>query len=105
MYEEETPKRPVGFGFGVDRNAVFGVNGILRKRGYSLPNNNDMEIKRLKADLAAQKAMVGAMSSSMLELVAAVCNGQVSHGTLDAIESVCRTAGGLVRLPISLFAL
>ena len=51
MYEEENPKRPIGFGFNVDRNDVFGVNSILRKRGYIFPDNN-MELKRVKEELA-----------------------------------------------------
>ncbi|KAJ8433710.1 hypothetical protein Cgig2_019819 [Carnegiea gigantea] len=52
MYEEENPKRPIGFGFNVDRSDVFGVNSILRKRDYIFPDNN-MELKRVKEELAS----------------------------------------------------
>ncbi|KAJ8429640.1 hypothetical protein Cgig2_024999 [Carnegiea gigantea] len=56
MYEEENPKRPIGFGFIVYQSDIFGVNVVLRKRGYTFPDNN-MELKRVKEGLASQKAM------------------------------------------------
>ena len=52
MYEEENPKWPIGFGFNVDRSDVFGVNVVLRKRGYTFPDNS-MELKRVKEELAS----------------------------------------------------
>ena len=67
MHEEENPKRPIGFGFNVDRSDVFGVNNILKKRGYIFPDNN-MELKRVKEELASQNAM-------FLHILKAVCNG------------------------------
>ncbi|KAJ8424768.1 hypothetical protein Cgig2_016081 [Carnegiea gigantea] len=51
---------------------------VLRKRHYSFRDNN-MELKRLKVDLASQKAM-------FLLMLKTVCNGQITHDFLDAIE-------------------
>ena len=68
MYEEENPKRPIGFGFNVNRSDVFGVNVVLRKTGYTFPDNN-MELKRVKKELASQKAM-------FLLMLKAVRNGK-----------------------------
>jgi len=47
IYEEDNPKRPVGFGFNVDRSDVFGINGVLSKRDYTFPNNN-IKLKHVK---------------------------------------------------------
>ncbi|KAJ8422273.1 hypothetical protein Cgig2_014419 [Carnegiea gigantea] len=88
MCEEENPKRPIGFGFNVDRSHVFGVNSILRKRGYIFPNNN-MELKRVKEELASQKAM-------FLLMLKAVCNGKITYEFLDATEAALRMAGDQV---------
>ncbi|KAJ8434075.1 hypothetical protein Cgig2_007590 [Carnegiea gigantea] len=52
LYEEENTKRPIGFHFNVDRSDVFGVNVVLRKRGYNFPDNN-MKLKRVKEELAS----------------------------------------------------
>ncbi|KAJ8437414.1 hypothetical protein Cgig2_008767 [Carnegiea gigantea] len=78
MYEEENPKRPISFGFNVDRSDVFGVNSVLRKRGYVFPDNN-MELKRVKEELASQKAM-------FLLMLRAVRNGKITNEFLDATE-------------------
>ncbi|KAJ8431530.1 hypothetical protein Cgig2_020461 [Carnegiea gigantea] len=88
MYEEENPKRPIGFGFNVDRSAIFGVNSILRKRGYIFPDNN-MELKRVKEELASQKAM-------FLLMLKAVRNGKIIDEFLDATEAALRMAGDQV---------
>ena len=56
MYEEDNPKRHVGFRFNVDQSDMFDVNGVLRKRGYTFPDNN-IKLKRVKEDLASQKTM------------------------------------------------
>ncbi|KAJ8424751.1 hypothetical protein Cgig2_003010 [Carnegiea gigantea] len=79
MYEEENPKRSIGFGFNVDQSDVFGVNSILRKRGYIFPNNN-MELKRVKEELASQNAM-------FLLILKAVRNGKIIDEFLDATEA------------------
>ncbi|KAJ8441165.1 hypothetical protein Cgig2_024894 [Carnegiea gigantea] len=84
MYEEENPKRPIDFGFNVDRSDVFGVNSILRKRGYIFPDNN-MELKRVKEKLASQKAM-------FLLMLKAVHNGKITDEFLDATEAALRIA-------------
>jgi len=56
MYKEENPMRLVSFSFNVDRSDIFHVNGIVRKGGSNILNNN-VELKRVKEDLASQKAM------------------------------------------------
>ncbi|KAJ8439473.1 hypothetical protein Cgig2_008504 [Carnegiea gigantea] len=89
MYEEENPKRPIGFGFNVDRNDVFGVNSILRKRGYIFPDNN-MELKRVKEELASQKAM-------FLLMLKAVRDGKITDEFLDATKAALRMAGDQVQ--------
>ncbi|KAJ8425463.1 hypothetical protein Cgig2_018861 [Carnegiea gigantea] len=90
MYEEENPKRPIGFGFNVDRNDVFGVNSILRKRGYIFPDNN-MELKHVKEELASQKAM-------FLLMLKAVRDGKITDEFLDATKAALRMAGDQVSL-------
>ena len=90
MCEEENPKPPIGFGFNVDRSDVFGVNSILRKRGYIFPDNN-MELKRVKEELASQKAM-------FLLMLKAVRNGKITDEFLDATEAALRMAGDQVSL-------
>ena len=86
MYEEDNPKRHVGFGFNVDRSDVFGVNSVLRKRDYTF-RDNDIELKHVKEDLALQKAM-------FLLILKAVRNGQISNDVLDATEAALRRAAG-----------
>ncbi|KAJ8435335.1 hypothetical protein Cgig2_024322 [Carnegiea gigantea] len=89
MYEEENPKRPIGFGFNVDRNDVFGVNSILRKRVYIFPDNN-MELKRVKEELASQKAM-------FLLMLKAMRDGKITDEFLDATKAALRMAGDQVQ--------
>jgi len=86
MYEEDNPKRPVGFRFNVDQSDMFDVNGVLRKRGYTFPDNN-IKLKRVKEDLASQKAM-------FLLILKDVRNGQITNDLLDATEAALRMAGG-----------
>jgi len=83
---EENPKRHVGFGFNVDRSDVFVVNGVLRKKGYTFPDN-DIELKRVKEELASQKSM-------FLLILKAMRNGQITNDVLDATEAALRRAGG-----------
>ena len=89
-YEEENPKRPIGFGFNVDRSDVFGVNVVLRERGYTFPDNN-MELKRVKEELGSQKAM-------FLLMLKAVRNAKITDEFLDATEAALRIAGDQVSL-------
>lgn len=93
MYDEENPKRPVGFGFGVDRDAVFGVNGALRKRGYSYTSKRDTEIKRMKEEMTEQKQLTTLLSKQLLLVLEAVDNGPVSKDFLDAARLAVRMAG------------
>ena len=90
MYEEENLKRLISFGFNVDRSDVFGVNVFLRKRGYTFPHNN-MELKRVKEELASQKAI-------FLLMLKAVRNGKITDKFLDATEAALRMAGDQVSL-------
>ena len=85
MYAEENLKRPIDFGFNVDRSDVFGVNSVLRKRGYIFPNNN-VELMRVKEELALQKAM-------LLLMLKAVRHGKITDEFLDATEAALRIAG------------
>ncbi|KAJ8432893.1 hypothetical protein Cgig2_014480 [Carnegiea gigantea] len=87
-YEEENPKRPIGFCFNVDRSDVFGVNAVLRKRGHTFPDNN-MEVKRVKEELASQKAM-------FLLMLKAVRNGKITDEFLDVTKATLRMAGDQV---------
>ncbi|KAJ8427393.1 hypothetical protein Cgig2_008809 [Carnegiea gigantea] len=89
MYEEENLKRPIGFGFNVDRSDVFSVNSVLRKRGYIFPDNN-VELKRVKEELASKKAM-------FLLMLKAVHNEKITDEFLDAIEAALRMAGDQVQ--------
>ncbi|KAJ8432466.1 hypothetical protein Cgig2_015263 [Carnegiea gigantea] len=89
MYEEEYPKRPIGFGFNVDRSDIFGVNSILRKRGYIFPGNN-VELKPVKEELASQKAM-------FLLMLKVVRNGKITYEFLDATEAALRMASNQVQ--------
>ncbi|KAJ8426083.1 hypothetical protein Cgig2_002033 [Carnegiea gigantea] len=85
MYEEENPKQPIGFGFNIDRSDVFGVNVVLRKRGYTFPDNN-MELKRVKEESTLQKAM-------FLLMLKAVRNEEIIDEFLDATEAALYMAG------------
>ena len=84
MYEEENPKRSIGFGFNKDRSDVFGVNVILRKTGYTFLDNN-LELRRVKEKLASEKAM-------FLLMLKAVCNGKITDEFLDATKAALRMA-------------
>ncbi|KAJ8432986.1 hypothetical protein Cgig2_029436 [Carnegiea gigantea] len=85
MYEKENPKQSISLGFNVDRSDVFGINSVLRKRGYVYPDKN-MELRRVKEELASQKAM-------FLLMLKAVCNRKITNEFLDATEAVLRMAG------------
>ncbi|KAJ8439078.1 hypothetical protein Cgig2_018472 [Carnegiea gigantea] len=85
VYEEESPKRPIGFGFNVDLSDVFGVNSVLRKRGYIFSDNN-MELKHFKEELASQKAM-------FLLMLKAVRNGKITDDFLDATKVQEQSSG------------
>jgi len=52
MYEEENPKWPIDFCFNVDQSDIVSVNAVIRKRGYTFPDNS-MELKRVKEELAS----------------------------------------------------
>jgi len=84
MYEEENPKQLIGFGFNVNWSDVFGVNVVLRKSGYTFPDNS-MELKRVKEELPWQKAM-------FLLMPKAVRNGKITDEFLDATEAALRMA-------------
>ncbi|KAJ8430728.1 hypothetical protein Cgig2_001301 [Carnegiea gigantea] len=89
MYEEENSKRSIGFGFNVDRSDVFSVNSVLRKRGYVYPDNN-MELRRVKEELASQKVM-------FLLMLKAVRNRKITNEFLDATKTALRMAGDHVQ--------
>ncbi|KAJ8426423.1 hypothetical protein Cgig2_023539 [Carnegiea gigantea] len=63
-----------------DRSDIIGVNVVLRKRGYTCPGNN-MELKRVKEELASQKAM-------FLLMIKAVRNGKITYKFPDATKDI-----------------
>ncbi|KAJ8426357.1 hypothetical protein Cgig2_021477 [Carnegiea gigantea] len=67
---------------------TIGVQNNMRKRGYTFPDNN-MELKRVKEELASQKAM-------SLLMLKAVHNGKITNEFLDATEAALRMAGDQV---------
>ncbi|KAH9617756.1 hypothetical protein KSS87_005151 [Heliosperma pusillum] len=52
MYGNEVPKRPVGYGYGVNQSDVLGVHGILRKHGISSGESNSLALDNMKHALA-----------------------------------------------------
>ncbi|XP_074302648.1 uncharacterized protein LOC141634327 [Silene latifolia] len=48
MYEEDIPKRPLGYGFGVKGSDVFGVHGILRKETFKSGDSSSLELKHVE---------------------------------------------------------
>ncbi|KAJ8428276.1 hypothetical protein Cgig2_034090 [Carnegiea gigantea] len=89
MYEEQNPKRPINLCFNVDQSDIFGINAVLRKRGYTFPDDN-IELRRVKKELASQKAM-------FLLMLKAVHNGKITGEFLDATEAALRMAGDQVQ--------
>ncbi|KAL2930376.1 Zygote defective protein 12, partial [Bienertia sinuspersici] len=55
MYNGEVPKRPLNYGFGVKQSDIFGVQGLLRKKGSSYVNHSAIEMENLKAEFSAVK--------------------------------------------------
>lgn len=55
MYNDEVPKRPLNYGFGVKQSDIFGVQSILRKEKSSYVNQGTVEVENLKAELSALK--------------------------------------------------
>ncbi|KAL2943106.1 RNA 3'-terminal phosphate cyclase [Bienertia sinuspersici] len=53
--ENEVPKRPLNYGFGVKQSDIFGVQGLLRKKGSSYVNHSAIEMENLKAEFSAVK--------------------------------------------------
>ncbi|KAL2942198.1 Collagen alpha-1(XXVII) chain [Bienertia sinuspersici] len=55
MYNGDVPKRPLNYGFGVKQSDIFGVQGLLRKKGSSYVNHSAIEMENLKAEFSAVK--------------------------------------------------
>ncbi|KAL2942331.1 TIR domain-containing adapter molecule 2 [Bienertia sinuspersici] len=55
MYNGEVPKCPLNYGFGVKQSDIFGVQGLLRKKGSSYVNHSAIEMENLKAEFSAVK--------------------------------------------------
>ncbi|KAL6565440.1 hypothetical protein OROHE_004495 [Orobanche hederae] len=94
MYENDNPKRLVGYGLGVDKSSVFGVQGELMKRDNNCSNTdssvasfllqkNNQELYRrnkmleLKIDQSNQSILQS--NQLMLQLLNAVSSGQVTQ--------------------------
>ncbi|KAL2895034.1 Transcriptional adapter 3-B [Bienertia sinuspersici] len=52
MYQDEIPDRPVGYGLGVKKGDIYGVCGVLRKKGYGKIQRNII-MDSFKEEMAA----------------------------------------------------
>ena len=90
MYEEQNPKQPFSFGFIVDQSDIFVVNVVLNKRGYTFLDNN-MELKRVKEELASQK-------TTFLLMLKPVRNGKITDKFLDSTKAAVGMDGDQLSL-------
>ena len=103
LYGEEIPDRPQGYGFGVRKSSIYGVQGMLRKQGNGKVHKRPVvEVDNdLKAEMAALNKRNEELEKqsqvlqdkfdehtnllkSVLELVR---NGKASTQVLDVAES------------------
>ena len=97
MYEEQNPKQPFSFGFIVDQSDIFVVNVVLNKRGYTFLDNN-MELKRVKEELASQK-------TTFLLMLKPVRNGKITDKFLDSTKAAVGMDGDQLSLSMLIFIL
>lgn len=68
MYSEDD-RRPLGYGFGVDRNKVFGIGAELRKRGFMASGTlaeTESVTRNKKPRVKVESTRSGYLSSDML---------------------------------------
>ncbi|KAL6577081.1 hypothetical protein OROMI_011357 [Orobanche minor] len=98
MYENDNPKCLVGYGLGVDKSSVFGVQGELMKRDNNCSNadssvasfllqrhNQELHRRNEMLELKIDKSNQSILQSNqlMLQLLNAVSSGQVTQQFLD----------------------
>ncbi|KAL6550509.1 hypothetical protein OROMI_020997 [Orobanche minor] len=98
MYENDNPKRLVGYGLGVDKSSVFGVQGELMKRDNNCSNadnsvasfllqrhNQELHRRNKMLELKIDQSNQSILQSNqlMLQLLNAVSSGQVTQQFLD----------------------
>ncbi|KAL2898313.1 Cell division protein FtsB [Bienertia sinuspersici] len=125
MYNGEVPKRPLNYGFGVKQSDIFGVQGLLRKKGSSYVNHSAIEMENLKAEFSAVKKQnedlrqknqaleskfddtaqsFKAIASHLAQVLKEVRNGNASAHLLDGADSAIKLIDTQVRIIISLRA-
>ncbi|KAL2922858.1 Zygote defective protein 12, partial [Bienertia sinuspersici] len=111
MYNGEVPKRPLNYGFGVKQSDIFGVQGLLRKKGSSYVNHSAIEMENLKAEFSAVKKQnedlrqknqaleskfddtaqsFKAIASHLAQVLKEVRNGNASAHLLDGADSAIK---------------
>ncbi|KAL2922521.1 Uncharacterized protein RDABS01_014012, partial [Bienertia sinuspersici] len=111
MYNGEVPKRPLNYGFGVKQSDIFGVQGLLRKKGSSYVNHSAIEMENLKAQFSAVKKQnedlrqknqaleskfddtaqsFKAIASHLAQVLKEVRNGNASAHLLDGADSAIK---------------
>ncbi|KAL2922244.1 Zygote defective protein 12, partial [Bienertia sinuspersici] len=111
MYNGEVPKCPLNYGFGVKQSDIFGVQGLLRKKGSSYVNHNSIEMENLKAEFSAVKKQnedlrqknqaleskfddtaqsFKAITSHLAQVLKEVRNGNASAHLLDGADSAIK---------------
>ncbi|KAL2931394.1 Zygote defective protein 12, partial [Bienertia sinuspersici] len=111
MYNGEVPKRPLNYGFGVKQSDIFGVQGLLRKKGSSYVNHSAIEMENLKAEFSAVKKQnedlrqknqaleskfddtaqsFKAIASHLAQVLKEVRNGNASSHLLDGADSAIK---------------
>ncbi|KAL2943861.1 Protein-arginine kinase, partial [Bienertia sinuspersici] len=98
MYNGEVPKCPLNYGFGVKQSDIFGVQGLLRKKGSSYVNHT---VKKQNADLRQKNQTLGynfddtaqsfkAIASHLAQVLKEVQNGNASAHLLDGADSAIK---------------
>ncbi|KAL2901166.1 Cell division protein FtsB, partial [Bienertia sinuspersici] len=121
MYNGEVPKRPLNYGFGVKQSDIFGVQGLLRKKGSSYVNHSAIEMENLKAEFSAVKKQnedlrqknqaleskfddtaqsFKAIASHLAQVLKEVRNGNASAHLLDGADSAIKLIDTQVRIII-----
>ncbi|XP_056694717.1 uncharacterized protein [Spinacia oleracea] len=53
MHGGKIPERPVGYGLGVRKSDVYGVHGVLRKKGYGKVRERTVVMESVKEEVSA----------------------------------------------------
>lgn len=115
MYGGEIPKRPQGFGFGVVKSNIYGVNGLLRKEGYGKVHKRPAEIEYVNSTMSALNSRnkklekqneelretVNQNTNFLMSVLEAIRSGNVSTQLLDAAQSSLRIANPKVKIASS----